>query len=85
MPVYRNLWEHIGPNMPLIYDYVSGFSRENGDGTSTLVNGKLKLFWNFDSDTHQPLGLPNTIGNGSAEPTAPTPARPSATRNSSGK
>ena len=119
MPVYRNLWEHIGPNMPrkgrgkagtldprslpdrlttamevlyghyettyrlwneagvgvpcfiivcqnttiskLIYDYVSGFSRENGDGTSTLVNGKLELFRNFDSDTHQPLGLPNTI------------------------
>ncbi len=109
MPVFRNLWEHIGKRMPkkgrgkaksldplslpvelqtalealyghyrqtyelwqregiqvppcfiivcnntatskLIYDYVSGFYRENDDGTSSLVNGRLELFRNFDEN-----------------------------------
>ena len=32
----------------LVYDYISGFRRENGDGSSGLENGRLKLFRNFD-------------------------------------
>ena len=28
----------------LIYDYISGFNRENDDGSTTLVNGRLELF-----------------------------------------
>jgi type III restriction enzyme len=32
----------------LVYDYISGFVRENEDGTSQLVNGRLELFRNFD-------------------------------------
>ena len=32
----------------LVYDYISGFYRENDDGSTTLVNGRLALFRNFD-------------------------------------
>jgi len=32
----------------LVYDFVSGFQRENADGTTTLENGRLELFRNFD-------------------------------------
>ena len=32
----------------LVYDYVSGFYRENDDGSTTLENGRLELFRNFD-------------------------------------
>ena len=32
----------------LVYDYISGFHRENEDGSSTLENGRLELFRNFD-------------------------------------
>lgn len=32
----------------LVYDYISGFQRENDDGTTTLENGRLALFRNFD-------------------------------------
>ena len=32
----------------LVYDYISGFHRENDDGSTTLVNGRLALFRNFD-------------------------------------
>ncbi|MGE3274951.1 MAG: BPTD_3080 family restriction endonuclease [Vicinamibacterales bacterium] len=107
MPMFRVLWEHIGPKMPkkgrgkggqldplsiplelqtalealyghykqtfelwqkegisvppcfivvcnntstskLVYDYISGFERENDDGSKTLENGRLALFQNFD-------------------------------------
>lgn len=44
----------------LIYDYISGFVRENEDGSSNVVNGRLELFRNFDEhDT--PLPRPNTL------------------------
>ena len=36
----------------LVYDYISGFHRENEDGT-TLVNGRLELFRNFDEQGDQ--------------------------------
>ena len=32
----------------LVYDYISGFHRGNDDGSTTLVNGRLALFRNFD-------------------------------------
>jgi type III restriction enzyme len=32
----------------LVYDYISGFYRPNDDGTTTLENGRLELFRNFD-------------------------------------
>jgi type III restriction enzyme len=119
MPMFRNLWEHIGKKMPkkgrgksgaldplaipvqlktaldalyghyektfqfweaaginvppcfivvcnntstskLIYDYISGFQRENEDGTTTLENGRLALFRNFDEHGN-PLGRPKTL------------------------
>jgi len=44
----------------LVYDYVSGFQRENDDGTSTLENGRLALFRNFD-DYGNRLPRPNTL------------------------
>jgi type III restriction enzyme len=44
----------------LVYDYASGFYRENEEGTSMLENGRLPLFRNFD-DHGNPLGRPNTL------------------------
>ena len=37
----------------LVYDYISGFHRENEDGSTTLVNGRLALFRNFDEQGNQ--------------------------------
>ena len=45
----------------LVYDYVSGFHRKNEHGTTTLENGRLALFRNFDETTGNPLPRPNTI------------------------
>ena len=120
LPVFRNLWAHIGKEMPkkrrgqggeldplklpvrlqtalealyghyeetykrwqdagnrvppcfiivcqntaiskLIYDFVSGFHRQNDDGTITPVNGRLALFRNFDDVTGNALPRPNTL------------------------
>lgn len=69
------LWENKGIKVPpcfiivcqntaiskLVYDYVSGFIRKNEDGTSTLVNGRLALFRNFDESTLNALPRPNTL------------------------
>ena len=120
MPVYCNLWEHIGKAMPrkgrranatldpsalpvplqsalealyghyekvfdqwqkadnvevppcfivvcnntstskLIYDYIAGFHRKREDGSATPVNGRLKLFQNFDEHDN-PLARPRTL------------------------
>ena len=120
MPMFRNLWEHIGKKMPkkgrgkaktldplslppqlqtalealyghydktfrlweesrirvppcfiivcqntaiskLVYDFISGFQRPNEDSSTTLVNGRLPLFRNFDETTGNPLPRPNTL------------------------
>lgn len=45
----------------LLYDFVSGFYRKNDDDTTTLENGRLALFRNFDETTGNPLPRPNTI------------------------
>jgi type III restriction enzyme len=44
----------------LVYDYISGFQRKNEDGSTTLENGRLPLFRNFDAHGN-PLARPNTL------------------------
>jgi type III restriction enzyme len=44
----------------LVYDYISGFVRENADGTSQLENGRLPLFRNFDEHGN-PSPTPRTL------------------------
>ena len=44
----------------LVYDYISGFQRENDDGSSTLENGRLALFRNYDEHGNQ-LARPRTL------------------------
>jgi len=69
------LWQDAGIRVPpcfiivcqntaiskLVYDFVSGFQRKNDDGTTTLENGRLPLFRNFDETTGNPLPRPNTL------------------------
>lgn len=69
-----HLWEKEGIDVPpcfiivcqntaiskLIYDYISGFVREDDDGTGQLVEGRLGLFRNFDEHGNQ-LGRPRTL------------------------
>jgi type III restriction enzyme len=45
----------------LVFDYISGFHRVNADGTTSLQNGVLALFRNFDETTGNPLPRPNTL------------------------
>ncbi|MBZ5501467.1 MAG: DEAD/DEAH box helicase family protein [Acidobacteriia bacterium] len=70
---YR-LWEKAGIRVPpcfivvcqntaiskLVYDFISGFLRENDDGSTTPVNGRLPLFRNFDEHGN-PFPRPNTL------------------------
>jgi type III restriction enzyme len=44
----------------LVYDYISGFMRQNEDGTEQLENGRLSLFRNYD-DNGQALARPSTL------------------------
>ena len=44
----------------LIYDYIAGFHRENPDGSTTLENGRLELFRNFD-DYGNAIARPRTL------------------------
>ena len=44
----------------LIYKYVSGFHRENDDGSTTLENGRFELFRNFDEYGNR-IARPNSI------------------------
>ena len=37
----------------LVYDYISGFRRENDDGSTSFQNGRLELFRNFDEYGNQ--------------------------------
>jgi type III restriction enzyme len=44
----------------LVYDFISGFNRQNEDGSTTLENGRLALFRNFDEHGNQ-LARPRTL------------------------
>ncbi|WP_419625829.1 BPTD_3080 family restriction endonuclease, partial [Thiolapillus sp.] len=44
----------------LVYDYISGFHRENQDGSTTLENGRLSLFRNYDEHGN-PIPRPRTL------------------------
>ena len=44
----------------LVYDYISGFHRENDDGSTTFENGRLELFRNFDEYGNQ-YARPRTL------------------------
>ena len=44
----------------LVYDYISGFHRKNEDGSTTLENGRLALFQNFD-EHGTPIARPRTL------------------------
>jgi len=44
----------------LVYDFISGFTRENDDGSHTFYEGRLPLFRNFDEHGN-PLVRPNTL------------------------
>jgi type III restriction enzyme len=44
----------------LIYDYIAGFNRQNEDGTTSFVPGRLELFRNYDEYGNQ-LARPRTL------------------------
>ncbi|MFQ5479351.1 MAG: BPTD_3080 family restriction endonuclease [Candidatus Binatia bacterium] len=68
------LWQKSGIHVPpcfivvcnntstskLVYDYISGFNRENDDGSVTPVPGRLALFRNFDEHGNA-LHRPRTL------------------------
>ena len=68
------LWEQAGITVPpvfivvcnntatskLVHDFISGFQRQNDDGTTTLENGRLALFRNYD-DYGNRLARPRTL------------------------
>ena len=68
------LWQEAGIDVPpcfivvcnntstskLVYDYISGFHRQNDDGSAEFQNGQLELFRNFDDYGNQ-LARPRTL------------------------
>jgi type III restriction enzyme len=68
------LWQDAGISVPpcfivvcnntstskLVYDYISGFHHQNVDGSTTLENGRLTLFRNFDEHGN-PYPRPRTL------------------------
>ncbi len=68
------LWEQGGIRVPpcfivvcnntstskLVYDFISGFQRQHDDGSTSLQNGRLPRFRNFDEHGN-PLARPNTL------------------------
>ncbi|MCC5805576.1 MAG: DEAD/DEAH box helicase family protein [Opitutales bacterium] len=68
------LWQEQGIDVPpcfiivcnntsaskLVYDYISGFYRETGDGSTRFEPGRLPLFRNFDEQGNA-LARPNTL------------------------
>ena len=44
----------------VVYDFISGFDRDNDDGSKTLENGRLRLFRNYDEHGNR-LARPRTL------------------------
>ena len=44
----------------LVYDYISGFTKTNQDGSTRFANGRLALFRNYEDDG-TPIARPNTL------------------------
>ena len=69
-----DLWQEAGIRVPpcfivvcnntstskLVHDYISGFERTNPDGSTTLENGRLELFRNFDEHGNR-FARPRTL------------------------
>jgi len=69
-----DLWDKAGISVPpcfivvcqntaiskLVYDFISGFLRDNDDGSKTPIAGRLALFRNFDEHGN-PFARPNTL------------------------
>ncbi|QDV45809.1 Type III restriction enzyme, res subunit [Stieleria neptunia] len=69
-----DLWQEAGIRVPpcfivvcnntstskLVHDYISGFERIHADGSTTLENGRLALFRNFDEHGNR-LARPRTL------------------------
>ncbi len=69
-----NLWREAGVSAPpcfivvcnntstskLVYDYISGFERQEEDGSTVTVPGRLALFRNYDEHGN-PLARPRTL------------------------
>jgi type III restriction enzyme len=69
------LWQDAGIKVPpcfivvcqntaiskLVHDFISGFHRNNDDGSTTLENGRLPLFRNFNDVSGDSLPRPNTL------------------------
>ena len=69
-----DLWDKAGIRVPpcfivvcqntaiskLVYDFISGFLRDNDDGSKTPIAGRLALFRNFDEHGN-PFARPNTL------------------------
>lgn len=67
-------WQNVGIKVPpcfivvcnntatskLVYDFISGFQQEHDNGTSQLIEGRLKLFQNHDEHGN-PLARPRTL------------------------
>jgi type III restriction enzyme len=68
------LWQEAGIEVPpvfivvcsntstskLVYDFISGFQRENEDGSTTLQNGRFELFRNYDEHGNR-IPRPRTL------------------------
>ena len=69
-----DLWQKAGIRVPpcfivvcqntsiskVVYDFISGFERENTDGPNQFENGRLELFRNYD-DNGNPIARPRTL------------------------
>ncbi len=70
-----DLWQQAGISVPpcfiivcqntaiskLVYDFVSGYEKQDEHGNRRAIPGRLKLFSNYDESTLEPLPYPNTL------------------------
>jgi len=83
-----NLWKEKGIRVPpcfivvcqntaiskLVYDFISGFHRKNEDDTTTLQNGCLALFRNFDETTATRSRVPTPCSSTASNSKPATPS-----------